>query len=377
MPSRSANSIHVARMCEALIHLNHDVTLFAKRSYRETSGLQQTIERYYGVDLNKIQIVSFISKINRANNFRIAIMALLTFLKEPKPDVVISRNLHASYLLSLFYPHQHILHEVHELQPGLYKYMLGQIMQKSNVSIILISNALFNLLLEYYGFSPKTVLTLHDAAPNGIKIKNQNEKRAILKNFEDKINLSQYKFFAGYFGHLHLGRGIDTIHYLAERFQDIGFLVFGGNEKDIVALNKTKSSVNFHVMGYLQPSKAIEIMGAMDFLLMPYKKRVSIGLKNHDTGPWMSPMKMFEYMATGVPIISSDLPVLREVLQHNENCLLADHDNPESWSQSLIFLIDHPEMAKAIGIKAHKDTMKKYTWCKRAQTMLQSIRNEN
>ena len=47
---------------------------------------------------------------------------------------------------------------------------------------------------------------------------------------------------------------------------------------------------------------------------MPYQRNVGIGTKNSDTSNWMSPMKMFEYMSTGVPIVSSDLPVLKKFL---------------------------------------------------------------
>ena len=52
-------------------------------------------------------------------------------------------------------------------------------------------------------------------------------------------------------------------------------------------------------------------MLAVDILIMPYQKNVAIGAKGHDTARWMSPMKMFEYMASGNPIISSNLAALK------------------------------------------------------------------
>ena len=43
---------------------------------------------------------------------------------------------------------------------------------------------------------------------------------------------------------------------------------------------------------------------------------------------WISPLKMFEYMAQGKAIVASDLPMLREVLRNGENALLCDSDDP-------------------------------------------------
>ena len=49
---------------------------------------------------------------------------------------------------------------------------------------------------------------------------------------------------------------------------------------------------------------------------MPYQSKVSINSNNFDDeiSKFISPLKMFEYLATGIPIISSDLKVLREIL---------------------------------------------------------------
>jgi hypothetical protein len=59
----------------------------------------------------------------------------------------------------------------------------------------------------------------------------------------------------------------------------------------------------------------------MDALLMPYQKHVSIDLSSVDASKWISPMKMFEYLSSGALIISSNIPVLLEVLIDNDTCL--------------------------------------------------------
>ena len=76
---------------------------------------------------------------------------------------------------------------------------------------------------------------------------------------------------------------------------------------------------------------------------MPYQTKVSINSDNFndDISQFISPLKMFEYLATGIPIISSDLKVLREILKDQKNSLLVkNYTNPFAWKkQFLIYQI--------------------------------------
>ena len=110
----------------------------------------------------------------------------------------------------------------------------------------------------------------------------------------------------------------------------------------------------------------------MDVLLMPYQESVSIGVAGHDTARWMSPMKMFEYLGAGVPIISSDLPVLREVLLDGENSLLARPSDIDSWLAALDRVEDNPELAVRIGSNAHDQYERQHTWTCRAEKIIEA-----
>jgi len=174
----------------------------------------------------------------------------------------------------------------------------------------------------------------------------------------------------GYFGHLYPGIGIEIIQGLAAKDPDIAFIVYGGNDKEIKNYTDDNSSENLYFMGYLQPKNVHKAMAMMDVLLMPYQKSVSIGLGDIDTAQWMSPMKLFEYMSVGVPIISSDLPVLREVLADGKNCLLVKPDDIEGWSNALRRISDSPELEAMLGTNAYDEYQKEYTWEIRAKRIL-------
>ena len=108
-------------------------------------------------------------------------------------------------------------------------------------------------------------------------------------------------------------------------------------------------------------------MGAVDLLLMPYQAQVSIGLVGHDTGRWMSPMKMFEYMSSGTPFVASDLPVLREVLRDGDNAVLVAPNDLPAWRRSILALQDDPALRQTLARRAYDDYQAHYTWRRRAE----------
>ena len=86
----------------------------------------------------------------------------------------------------------------------------------------------------------------------------------------------------------------------------------------------------------------------------------------------MSPMKMFEYMSYGLPIISSDINVLREVLNEN-NSILVEPENIRKWDIALKELVKNFSLRKSIANEAKLLLEKKYTWAKRAERVIYEI----
>jgi glycosyltransferase involved in cell wall biosynthesis len=214
-------------------------------------------------------------------------------------------------------------------------------------------------------------LVLHDAAPDGIVPLPVSARRPELSRIVNQC-LEDWAATCAYFGHLYPGRGIDLIEAMAAARPKILFLVFGGNESDIQTRRQQCKLMNLHYGGHLPHRVAQQVMRCADVLLMPYQANVSIGLTGHDTARWMSPMKMFEYLAAGVPIISSDLPVLREVLRNGENCLLANPSHCDSWLDALDRLTTDHTLAEAIGRQGHADYVRRYTWTHRAKRIIQA-----
>ena len=80
---------------------------------------------------------------------------------------------------------------------------------------------------------------------------------------------------------------------------------------------------------------------------------------------YTSPLKLFEYLALGKPIVASDLPALREVLRDQENAILVPPDRPLALAAALREVLDDPALAERLGRGARADAPQ-YSWDRRA-----------
>ena len=372
LPSTSANSIHVFNQSKAYAQIGQSVTLYIIRSSFSSRNLTMRIAERYGSIHPNLNIVSFYNPFPFANNIFLATFSFFHFLLVSSNKCIChSRNLYLSFLLSLFRIPQY--YETHYIEHGI-RFQIQRHLLSCKYSIpIFVSDALKTILEDLTSsYLPKSIV-LHDAAPSrSTYLINSVEKRSLLQSFLENISqpFLTSTNYCGYFGHLYPGRGIEIIIQLALSRPSITFLVVGGNPQHI---NTIVSPDNIIFIPSIPHSDALYLMQLVDILLMPYQKSVSIAIKGHDTARWMSPMKMFEYMSSNNPIISSDLPVLREVLTHNYNCLLCTPDNTDDWLFALDRICNDTSLAQALSQNAFNDFDTKYTWKKRASTIVNNF----
>ena len=344
IPSNTANSVHVMKMCQAFVRCGHEITLIAPDYPAVRNNEIKDIFSYYGVQ-NCFKIIKLKTGTSKATIFTYPFQCL-KFVRENKPDLVYGRSLKECAFVSyiqvpiLFEAHAP-LHNSSFLERFLFKRMISK---KNFKKLVVISEALKMYYLDIIDFD--LIITAHDGA----------DEVADFNAIPDK-HCENNTLKVGYIGHLYEGRGIDTIIKIAQRINDVQFHIIGGRPEDVRHWRGINTSQNLFFHGFVPPADTVKYRNYCDILLAPYPDKVLLVNGKTDTGAYMSPLKIFEYMSSRKAIVASDLAVLREVLDEN-NSILVKSEDIDAWCNA-INKLRKPETRKLIAENAHNDFKKK------------------
>ncbi len=382
IPSDTANSIQVMKACSALAQLGHDLTLLVpgdRPSQTEKGGvvsihpslsLRATRPPNENVDLKShygIQTdfpIEWLSSSSR----RLFTWQSVRRARALKPD-----------LLYTWFPQSAVfglLHriptifEAHIHPTGFFGFVWHQVLAKlpGRKRVVAITQVLVDMLEPDYHlrFKPDEVVT----APNGVEL----ERFASLPSKPDvarrALNLREAPTVMCT-GHLYAGRGADLFLALAKELPQAHFVWVGGRPADVEAWKKRAQSDNVTFTGFI-PNRDLPLyQSAADILLMPYSRSIRGSSGTLDTASVASPMKMFEYMASGRAIVTADLPVVREVL-NEQSAVFCEPDTVEDWKPAIEGLLADEVRRAALGNRAKED-VKGYTWLARAAKIMQGF----
>ena len=357
-PSRAANSIHLMKMTRAISKLYSKVTLVGFKSKTIDISEEEVFEKY---DVEPTFTLKLIKTPRRGIAVYYILYVFFSLLFRPRKNIIIySREINISYLSILL--GFNVILESHDFFRTRIKRYIEPTTLKSEklLKLVVISAALKKDYLDNYHLLSK--IEVHpDAADIVCETKHTETpwpgRREVLQ--------------IGYFGHLYEGRGIEIIIDAAKRLDEFDFHVIGGNDPDIKKYKNMGLPDNITFHGFVEQKGLPGLRSRCDILLLPYQEKVGIYNSDSDTARWMSPMKLFEYMSSNKAIVSSDLPVLREVL-NRENSILVKSNAVAEWEKAIVSLKDKI-FRERIGQKAYDDFNKKYTWDKRAQNIFYDL----
>jgi glycosyltransferase involved in cell wall biosynthesis len=82
------------------------------------------------------------------------------------------------------------------------------------------------------------------------------------------------------------------------------------------------------------------------------------------------PVKLFEYMCAGIPVIVSDFPVCREIVDGAKCGILVNPLDPAETARAVEFLLTHPEEAAEMGRRGYQAVRERYSWANEEKTLL-------
>jgi glycosyltransferase involved in cell wall biosynthesis len=168
----------------------------------------------------------------------------------------------------------------------------------------------------------------------------------------------------GYAGHLYAWKGVDVLLEALTRVPAVHGLIIGGHEQEpdlARARDRAQhlgltSRVEF--TGQVPPRAVAGLLERAGILVLP-------NLATAISTRFTSPLKMFEYMAAGRPIVASDLPAIREVLEHERNALLVPPGDGAALASGIQRLLDDPALAARLARTAFED-VGAFGWDRRA-----------
>jgi glycosyltransferase involved in cell wall biosynthesis len=360
IPSRTANSIHVMKMCQAFANNGHEVTLIAPDN---TAGIEPGISDiydFYGVkkcfELIKVPMLPTRGR-GHVYGYRAARIA-----RQVAPDIVYCRNTPGCFFATRFKMQSIFESHAPAKDSGIIcGWMFKKIIaSKSLKKLVVITHALKDYYMAHY---PQISCEIQ-VAPDGADPVPDDIVPVELPGEKGRLKV-------GYVGHLYKGKGMEIISELATACDWADFHVVGGTDQDIQFWKeKTIGAVNIFFHGHKPHSQTPAFLKAFDVLLLPNQDVTTPHGGKGNIAKWTSPLKAFEYMAAGKPIICSDLPVFREIFEDGVNALLCGHEDISVWHRALKKALNDNSLNQHLSKNATQDFIKKYTWKARSENIL-------
>lgn len=362
IPSRTANSVHVMRMCNAFATLHHDVTLLVPAvPDRRLGGAEPGVDdvyTFYGVQ-STFRIARFPNRyLHRyLTAFAMGVRARLT-----KVDRIYGRQIIASMVSAALLKDTTL--ELHEpLDASVARSYVMRVLSRlpGLRGVVVISDSLRRHVEVRHPRLLGRILTARDGA----------DPLPVVPPLPLKPTGA---FHVGYVGHLYAGKGMELIERLAPLCPWVQFHIVGGRPSDLALWReRTAGQPNLIFHGFQPQPLLPAYLSAFDAVIAPYQYKVLGNTGKVDISLWMSPLKLFEYMSARKAIICSNLPVVREVLTDGRTALLCDPENPEEWAQALARLRADDALRCRLGASAGAEFEMNYTWLKRAERLSRAL----
>ncbi len=366
LPNDRANGVQIAHTCGAVgkhVHL----TLATRMTHGETAdsveryGIQQTFihKKLFCIDVPGMPLRYAVR--NASFFFSVNVYALWFFLKyffsgRRAALYVRGEVILALIPLSLIVP---VFFETHQIRNFAWLYRIALRLSRG---VVVVTERLKVKFVEEYGIPSEKILVARDAVDAG----------SFSTLTSDPPLWSRYRIPHGkkvvlYAGTLAPEKGVDTLAEAALLLPDTVHVVFlGGTDAQVQSFRSLYGKhQNVSIVGRVLHTEVPRHIVSADVLVLPDSAEYTY------SNLYTSPMKLFEYMASGRPIVASDVPSLREVLT-DDSAFFFKPDSPEALQKTINQALENPEDALTRGTRA-KEMVTAYTWENRGSNIYRHI----
>jgi glycosyltransferase involved in cell wall biosynthesis len=360
LPGKSARFIQIMNTCHALARAGCAVRLMT--GLRPGIG-EEVLFRHYGLEpvdgLAVVRLPVLRGAITWNAPFH---LSFLMHARKREEGVIFARYLKlAHFLIRTRRAHRlPVVFEAHEIfhqtteKPGKGRILreMESIVYRKSDAVIAITCALGEEIASLFGRQVEKVI------PDGVRA----DFLTILRSGKGTGIL--------YLGQLYPWKGVDVLLRALRFLEGERVTIVGGEGERAQDLERL--AVEEGVAGRVEFRGTVPHAEVRKFL---EEARVAV-LPNLAGGVsrFTSPLKLFEYMAAGVPVVASDLPALREVLRDGENAILVPPGDPEALARGIRRVLEDDALALRISACARKDAAG-YTWDSRAGKILEVLEN--
>ncbi len=316
-PSNTAASINVVRGCQAMAELGHEVLLCAPRNHPAKLDSTVDIQDHYGIRprFSIRELPSWSGPGGR----HVYAWSCVRHLRRYRPDIVIGR-----YLRSILFAARAGFPVVYEIHSPIKKKRkdLEKLIRTGRLRLLVtLTEKLRRHFLEQHipGLTEEKIMVL----PSGRLPAHRNIRPVRLPKRTNGWNI-------GYTGKLQFQKVLALLARLTSELPEHDFHIVGGDAQSISYWREKMNTSNVHFHGYVPPGRLPAFIEAMDLCLLPNQPHP----KNPEGTLYSSPMKAFDYMAQGKPVLASDFPEIREIFSEGTAVLL-DPTDPRRWVRAI------------------------------------------
>lgn len=362
LPTERAHSIQIMKMCEAFVSEGVEVELVIPDK-RNNLGESKVFE-YYGIKKNfKIKRIPSTDLLGKTRLFGKLFywVDLVTFLfglysrvKIEGGSVIYSRD-PILFIPFLGKEKCSMWAEIHDIPT--HQFFFFRLLKRAT-GVVVITKHLKRILVEM-GLGENKIIV----APDAVDMEDFNVNVS-QKEIRQKLGIPLDRKVVMYTGLFDEWKGYKTpLEASLIPSLEVQIVMIGGTPEQVNHLRGEYPRVIF--LGFRPYNELAENQRAADILVIPNSDKVMISRY------FTSPLKLFAHMTSGVPIVTSDLPSLREIVDES-TVFFFTPDNKESLAKTINHVLSNPRDAKEKAEQA-RILVREYSWQNRAKKILEFI----